>query len=269
MAVAQPKPTQGPLPHPGAPPPPPTTFGPAASAQAKPAQTVAKGALPLAPPPTRFGAVHPVQAKAANPLPPGSRPQAVAHRPAAAVGSAAIQMMKTRGGPKKDYSDTKYDEIIGNALNSLGDTRPLEVVKVGGEDYAYQPPGTLEPWPYTRPAWEAGTYERIKATQMRGTDLICALCGGVIALNGNGKEEWQSRSGKWHETRPPIDHDSPDWIERLRGIKEKVEDTFGSADVGDLDQLQKNDVRKLVEREFHADTLQIAHMRCNSAKAKA
>ncbi len=186
-------------------------------------------------------------------------------------GGATVQMMKrARKQPERygDYytGDEMVEEKIKEELESMGDTRPLEVVKVGDEDYAYYPPGIQENWPFNRPAWRAGTYDVAKQAQTFNGSLICALCNQPIALNGTGKEVWYSKSGRKHETRPPIDHDGPDWIERLRQIKQGADIQYG--DSTNLTMQQKIAVRAEVEDAFHAPTLQIAHMACNSAKAK-
>lgn len=166
------------------------------------------------------------------------------------------------------YGEGDYDDAIQDYLTTvLDDDRPLEVVDVvDGEDYAYRPPGQKEVWPYARPSWRTGTYDRIKTAQTVSGVLYCAICKGAITLDISGKEVWKSKSGKKHYTRPPIDHDSPDWIVRLANVKKKADQTYGNAD--NLSYTEKLTVRGWIEDAFHEDDLRIAHMKCNSGKAK-
>jgi hypothetical protein len=129
-------------------------------------------------------------------------------------------------------------------------------------------PGDKEPFPYSRPGWIKGTYAKLFQAQFNGTDLVCGVCKGKIHLSSNdvnGKEVWQSKSGHWHQTKPAIDHDSPDWIQRLFTLRNvtipNLETSKGT--------LSGNEKRQVVVETYHAPSLRLTHLTCNSAKPKA
>lgn len=124
-------------------------------------------------------------------------------------------------------------------------------------------PGGKEPFPYSRPGWNAGTYMGLYAKQLKGGQLYCGVCNGAIALVG-GKEVWTSKSGKKHKSQPPIDHFSPDWIVRLAELK----DWLGAQQLAGKTYNQV-DTRKFVVEAFHKSPLRITHMVCNSARPKS
>lgn len=82
-------------------------------------------------------------------------------------------------------------------------------------------------------------------------ELICPHCQEEIELDQNGKEVWDSKSGKTHKTAPPIDHHNPSWKKRLAALEKKNLSVDAFAQQG----------REL----YNAPELRILHMKCNSS----
>jgi hypothetical protein len=180
--------------------------------------------------------------------------------------------------PRAKKKSSRYSEgvgeddleaMTGESMVDVGSMETDDNETYQEEDDQPQPgdftmPGDKEPYPFSRPGWMKGTYAKLFAVQFNGTDLICGVCGVKINLtnnNVNGKERWQSKGGHWHETKPAIDHDSPDWIQRLFTIKNVTIPGMGT--------LTKKEMRDEVIKTYHAPKLQLTHLKCNSAKPKA
>jgi hypothetical protein len=129
-------------------------------------------------------------------------------------------------------------------------------------------PGGKETGPYKRPSWEGTWRGNIYNKQTKDSKgyLICPECGKGIVTDKkgvHGKEVWKSKSGKAHATLPPIDHDNPDWVERVADIKEWVRrDAMAGTRYTDPQ------IAKVAYQMYHADDLRITHLVCNSAKQK-
>ncbi|HEX8722769.1 MAG TPA: hypothetical protein VF736_19280 [Pyrinomonadaceae bacterium] len=271
------------------PPAPPPVYRP----QPQPAVLQRKPALPaVAPAPSRAATPTAPQAppprRCAPPAPPVVQRLAApaAPRPAApgrpSVVQRALDETVTSGRtPRKVKPNRQYDADFYNDEEMVVETGE-QVLDSGAidnfeqdddyqqEDDQPQPgdfdlPGQKEPWPFGRPGWKAGTYAQLFATQFTvAKGLTCGVCGKAIALtvaSVAGKERWVSKSGKVHETKPPIDHDNPDWIVRLGNLKQRLRTSQVP--------LSNKDIRQLVVNEYHKPTLRLTHMVCNSAKPKA
>ena len=125
-----------------------------------------------------------------------------------------------------------------------------------------------------RPAWNKGRREEITNRQTKRGRLICRICDKPIKVNAAGKEEWHSKSGKFHQTLPPIDHfggkDIPlsitGGVPNVTGDYAQRQDRLRSSLAHQSKKIIK---QKEIERAvYNASPLRITHMKCNCSRPK-
>lgn len=145
----------------------------------------------------------------------------------------------------------------------LHDTaKPKTINYKDKDDFDLEKGGCYSP----RPSWDKGRQNEIlERARSPGGTIYCQICGEEIEVNIDGKEEWESRSGKLHQTLPHTDHYySPsrgiggDWIERKRKVRKDPKHL----------KLPENKRRKVEKEIFNASPLRVAHMMCNCSRSK-
>lgn len=128
------------------------------------------------------------------------------------------------------------------------------------DDYYGEP---KERYPYSRPGFRKGLYDylvRENKNDHKGK-LICQLCGDEIHLDASGYETGPSVASYKNRGRPQIDHYKPDWVGRVKIIKQWV------AHKGQ--KVEPDEIRKWVIKEYNRMPLRVVHKKCNLSRPKS